>query len=217
MLAGCSSGSSSSTGTTAGGNSPTAGTSSSAAAADPLAATSIASILSEARANTIAAQSVSIAGTGTSSGQKISLDLTYVHGVGCSGSVTQAGTTAKITLIGTKIWLNAPPMPAGQYTSGKASDATFQGAASICSLSGLLGSLTASSITGATKTVTTLDGQPVVDISGKDKKTGSLSTAVVADTVNPVLLEVIGRGSDGGTLNFTGYGATKTLTPPAGG
>ena len=179
---------------------------------DPLAGDSAATIITEAKANTIAAQSLTISGGEPSA--HASIDLTIVHGLGCTGTVTQSsGTTSTLIWIGKTVYAHTKGMPATEWMKGTSSESNLQGLLALCMPGSLLASLDPSDVTSATRSVTVYDGGPALSLSLPGTAGGQGGTIVVTDTATPVLLKISQPGSGG--LTFSRYGATKTIAPPA--
>ena len=178
----------------------------------PLAADSPAAIIAEAKANTIAAQSFTVSGGEPSAG--LSVDLTIVHGVGCTGTITQgSGNTSTLIWTGKTVYAHNKGLPVNEWMRGTSSDSDLQGLLSLCRPSSLLASLDASSVTNATRSVTVYGGQPALSLSFPGTAGAQGGTIVVTDTATPVLLNIAQSGSLG--LVFSRYGATRTIAPPA--
>jgi hypothetical protein len=189
--------------------------SSSSASSDPLASDSIATIINDARANATAAQSVHVAGWVISSGEKESISLTLVRGQGCAGTVTVGGVgTVGLVWIGKTVWLRAPTMPANEYVKTDTSNPQVKNITSECSMSGFLSGVTATGDVAGTRARTTINGKPAVVVTVVNPSDGHNESAYVTDTAEPLLLRLSEASSAGGLLNFTGYGATRSLTPP---
>jgi hypothetical protein len=187
----------------------------SSGSADPLASDSTATIIDEATANTIAAQSFTMSG-GTPSAS-LSADLTIVRGLGCSGTVVQGTTTWKVIWIGATVYAQTSQMPANEWMRGASSATNLEGLIDLCKPSSLLASLSAAGVANATRSVTVYDGQPAlaITLSETDQANTQPGSIIVSDTPTPVLLDISEPGT--GKFTFTGYGAVKTITPPASG
>jgi hypothetical protein len=185
------------------------GSSGNSGSGDPLASESVATIIAQAKAYTIAAQSVTISGRPTSS---ISVDLAIVPNTGCTGTVTQGTAKSQLVLDGNTIYAHTEGMPANQWEKGTA--ASQASLASLCQLGSILAPPSPSAVTNATRSVTVYAGQPALTLSGSDQATGKPGSVTVTDTAEPVLLNITGAG---GSLSFTGYGATKKIDPPSAG
>ena len=179
--------------------------------ASPLAEDSVAAIIAEATANTIAAQSFTMSG-GTSASD--SVDLTIVHGLGCSGTIVQGTTMSKLIWIGTTVYEHTSGMPADEWMKGPSTTSSVQGLLALCTPSSLLAPLSATGANGATRSVTVYDGQPALALTlpGTEQDPGQTGSIIVTDTKTPVLLGISEAGF--GEFIFTGYGAAKTITPP---
>jgi hypothetical protein len=178
---------------------------------NPLAAQSVSTIIADAKANTIAAQSFTVSG-GTSA--SLSMDLTIVRGLGCSGTIVQGATKWTLIWVGTKVYAHTARMPANEWMSGTSSAPNLQGLVDLCKPGSLLAPLSASGLSSAVRTVTSYDGQSALALNWTDPSNGAPGSIVVSDTQTPVLLN-ISEGS--GNFTFTGYGAAKTIAPPAAG
>lgn len=188
------------------------GCGSSAGSTSPLASDSATTIIAEAMANTIAAQSFTISG-GTSA--SLSVDLTIVRGLGCSGTIVRGTTRWKVIWIGKTAYAHAASMPANEWMRGASTASDIQGLIALCMPSSLLAPLSAAGVSGATRSVTVYDGQQAIALTlpGTAQDPGRTGAIVVTDTPTPVLLAISEPGS--GAFTFTGYGATKTIAPPA--
>jgi len=188
------------------------GCGSSSGGTSPLASDSATTIVSEATANTIAAQSFTIAG-GTSA--SLFVDLTIVRGLGCSGTIVQGTTTSKLIWIGKTVYEHTSGMPANEWLRGASTASDIQGLIALCNPSSLLAPLSAIGVSSATRSVTVYHGQPAVALTlpGTQQDPSLTGSIVVTDTQTPVLLDISEPGS--GAFAFTGYGATKTIAPPA--
>lgn len=194
-IIGCSSGSS-------GGNSP-------------LAPDSATTIITDATANTLAAQSFTISG-GTSA--SVSIDLTIVRSVGCTGTITQGTTKSMIIWIGKTVYGHKAGMPSNEWAKGASTDANVQSLVSLCEPSNFLDPLLSlSGVSNATRSVIVYDGQPALSLSLPETSQGNgkPATIVVTNTQTPLLLNIAQPGS--GNFTFTGYGAAKTIEPPGAG
>lgn len=178
----------------------------------PLAPDSVTTIITEAKANTIAAQSFTISGGPSAS---ISVHLTIVRGLGCTGTIVQGTAKSKLIWIGKTVYAHTAGMPANEWMRGTSSDSNVQGLLSLCTPGSFLAALSEPSVSNATRSVTVYDGQPALAISlpGAGQGNGQPGSIVVTDTATPVLLNISAPGS--GSFTFTGYGATKTIAPPA--
>ena len=186
----------------------------SSGSASPLASDSVTAIFAEATDNTIAAQSFTIAG-GTSA--SLFVDLTIVRGLGCSGTIYQGTTTSKLIWVGQTVYEHTSGMPTNEWMEGPSSASAVQGLIDLCNPSSLLAPLTETGITSATRSVTVYHGQPALALTlpGTQQDPSQTGSIVVTDTQEPLLLDISEPGS--GAFAFTGYGATKTITPPASG
>jgi hypothetical protein len=177
----------------------------------PLASDSVAAIISAATADTIAAQSFTLSG-GTSG--SLSVDLTIVRGLGCSGTIVQGATTSKLIWIGKTVYEHSAGTPANEWMRGASTASGVQGLIALCTPSSLLASLSATGVSGATRSVTVYDGQPALALTlpGTAQDPGQTGSIIVTDMQNPVLLNISESGF--GQFTFTGYGAAKTIAPP---
>jgi hypothetical protein len=190
-----------------------AGCGSSSGSTSPLASDTVTAIITEATANTIAAQSFTLSG-GTSA--SLSVDLTIVRGLGCSGTIVRGTTTSRLIWIGKTVYEHTAGMPTNQWMRGASTTSSIQGLIALCTPSSLLAPLSAIGASGATRSVTAYDGQSALALTlpGTDQDPGQTGSIIVTDTQNPVLLDISESGF--GEFTFTGYGAAKTIAPPAG-
>jgi hypothetical protein len=189
------------------------GSSGASGGGSPLAPDSATTIITEATANTLAAQSFTISG-GTAA--SLSIALTIVRGVGCTGTITQGATEEKLVWVGKTVYGQKAGMPANEWMKGASTDANVQSLIGLCEPSSYLDPLlSVSGVSSATRSVTVYGGQPALSLSlpatsqGNDKP----AVIVVTNTKTPLLLNIAEPGS--GNFTFTGYGAAKTIAPPA--
>ena len=202
------------------------GASPSPSSSSPLAGMTADQIAARAVSDLAAASSVRVSGTVTSSGETLGLNLTLVRGQGCQGTMNLAGkgqfgivsdksaiwirpsdafyqnegvSGAVLSQLSGK-WLKVPPGASG-----------FGGLSSLCDASSLAQGF-AKNETGFTKgPATTVNGQPAVQLSQTSKST----QVYVSDTASPQILHITGPKGQG-YVDFSGYGAAATITPPAG-
>lgn len=178
----------------------------------PLATDSAATILTDATADTIAAQSFTLSGGISAS---LSVNLTIVRGLGCSGTVVQGTTKWTLIWIGKTIYAHTAQMAANEWMRGASSSSNLAGLIDLCKPSSLLGSLSAAGVANATRS-TVYNGQPALALTlpGSAQDNSQAGSVIVTDTQTPVLLNI--SEPDTGNFTFTGYGAVKTIAPPAG-
>ena len=195
------------------------------AAADPLASLTPAQIATRAVADLKTVTSVHVTGSGTDSGQQVRLDLRLARGRGCRGRITLVGKGSfRMIVIGAVAWIKPNVMfwktygganaAALKVLSGKwlktTSRSNLGSLAQICQPRllarnfGDLGIL-------VSKARTTISGQPALRLSARSKARGAI---FVSDSGSPEFLRVIDGGSQGGQLDFTGYGAPVSLSAP---
>jgi hypothetical protein len=144
--------------------------------------------------------------------------LTIVRSVGCTGTVTQGTTKSKLIWVGKAVYAQPASMGSNEWMRGASTDADLQSLIRVCEPSSFLDPLlSVSGASSATRSVTVYDGQPALSFSLPEvsQGNGKPATIVVTDTQAPLLLNVAEPGS--GNFTFTGYGAAKTIVPPAGG
>lgn len=193
-------------------------------AADPLAGMSSNQIVTTALNNLKSATGVHMAGTVRSSGQAISLDLALVRSKGCSGSMSLAGKgSLKLVYLDKNLWMKpddqfyksvgasaAVPLLSGKWVkpgqnSGMSDFSTF------CTVSGVAGSFAKSTHKGLTKAAgPPINGQPTVMI----KDTADSAAMYVSDVATPEILRIAKSGSDGGHIDFSGYGTPVMISAP---
>jgi hypothetical protein len=188
------------------------GSSGGSGSADPLATDNVTTIITEATADTIAAQSFTMSGGPSAS---VSVDLTIVRGVGCSGTIVQGTTKWTLIWTGNTVYAHSAQMPTNEWMRGTSNQSNLQGLVDLCMPSSLLAPLSASAATSAARSVTVFDGQQALALSlaGTDQGNSQPESIIVTDTQTPLLLDISQPGT--GTLTFTGYGAAKTIAPPA--
>ena len=146
----------------------------------------------------------------------LSIDLTIVRSVGCTGTITRGTTESKLIWVGKTVYGQKAGMP-NQWLRGASTDADLQGLISVCQPSSFLDPLlSVSGVSSATRSVTMYHGQPGPcrsPLPETSQDNGKPAIIVVTDTATPLLLNIAEPGS--GNFTFTGYGAAKTIAPPA--
>ncbi len=191
-------------------------------------------LVTKAIANTQAATSVRVAGvataaatgSGTASGsQPVAFDLTLVKSVGCEGTIALSKTqTFRLVETGGYVWIlpssayyaslhldkAALALIANKYIRVKSTDKQLGDLGKQCTFTGLLGSLSKSTGKAYAAVPVTYNGGPAYEVT----QSGQQGTAFVANTATPLLLKITDPQKDGGTITFTNYNATKTITAP---
>jgi len=203
-------------------------TSSSTGSADPLAAMSAKQVVAKSVADLKAAKSFLLVGSVTDAGQAQGLDIGYLKGKGCQGTVTE-GTKGSIALvvIGTTAWIKpdnkflqstagsqasaAIALLSGRWLKGNTSNANVASVTSVCDVNSLTSSFTDTGTLVKGK-LTTLRGQQVLPITDTTKG----GTFYATNTATPQVVQIsntTGKGGSTGTVKFD-IGAPVTLTPP---
>jgi hypothetical protein len=205
-----------------------------AAGTSKLTGAAAAALVSRAIANTQAAASVRVAGNATvtrsgtagSGGQPVTFDLTLVRNVGCQGTIALSKTEAfKLVETGGYVWIlpstafyaslhldkAALALIADKYIRVKSTDKQLGDLGKECTFSGLLGSLSKPAGKDYAAVPVTFNGAPAYEVT----QSGQQGTAFVANTATPLLLKITDPQANGGTITFTSYNATKTITAPA--
>jgi hypothetical protein len=189
-------------------------------------------LVSKAIANTQAAASVRVAGnaTGTGSGtagsgQPVAFDLTLVRNVGCEGTIALSkAQTFQLVETGGYVWIlpsnayyaslhldkAALALIADKYIRVKSTDKQLGDLAQECTFTGLLGSMSKPTGKDYTAVPVTYNGGPAYEVT----QSGQQGTAFVANTATPLILKITDPQKGGGTITFTNYNATKTITAP---
>ena len=192
-------------------------------------------LVTKAIANTQAAASVRVAGIATaaatgsgtagSGSQPVAFDLTLVKSVGCEGTIALSkAQTFRLVETGGYVWIlpssayyaslhldkAALALIANKYIRVKSTDKQLGDLGKQCTFTGLLGSLSKPTGKAYAAVPVTYNGGPAYEIT----QSGQQGTAFVANTATPLLLKITDPQKDGGTITFTSYNATKTITAP---
>jgi len=147
------------------------------------------------------------------SGEKESLSLTVVRGQGCSGTISEAGIgTIGLVWIGKTVWVHVSTLPANEYVKTDTSNPAVKQATSACLMSNFLSTVTVTGNPAGTRATTVISGQHAVVVTVLDTTDNKNESAYVTDSAKPLLLRISEPGT--GLVNFTGYGATRSLTAP---
>jgi hypothetical protein len=218
------------TGTTTAPGPATTKASPSAAATGKLTGAAATALAAKAIANTRAASSVQVTGQGISTsatkGQTVSFDLLLVKNQGCSGTISVSKTeTFKIVQTGGYIWLmpsaafyeslhlnkQAMALVADKYIKVKTSNKQVGNLTTVCTFNGLFSSLPKPSGLNFTATPVTYQGAPAYQIT----QSGKPGIATVSNAATPLLLKITAPQAGGGSVTFTDYNNTKTITAPS--
>jgi hypothetical protein len=193
---------------------------------DPLASVSAKQVLTKAVSDLKSASTFRVSGRVNVDGG-LSLQLTYKHGTGCSGTLG-IGSRGSVYLlvIGDVAWMKPDDkfwkasagssaskviaVVGGRYLKGPANSSHISGLTRICDVNSLASSLTSPKDI-AKGPLTTVNGQQALELKDKSKS----ATMYVTDTSSPQILQVTSKQSGNrGKAYFTGYGKPVTLTPP---
>jgi hypothetical protein len=199
------------------------GTASAATSGSPLSGLSADQIANKAVADLKAASTVHVTGSVTSSGETVNLDLTLVRAQGCTGSMAVAGTGSfQLTAIGNQVWIKPDQqfwkkegataavlnVVSGKYMKVKATSqlGSLSGFCQPSQLAGNFGGPSSGLVKGTT---TTISGQQALQI----KQPGESASLYVSDNATPQILRL--AGGSHGTIDFSDYNKSVTLTPPS--
>jgi hypothetical protein len=207
--------------TTGAGASTPAGTS-------KLTGSAAAALVNKAVANTQAAASVRVAGHATATGtgsQPVTFDLTLVKSVGCEGTIALSKAQSfQIVQTSGYVWIlpssafyasmhlskAALALVADKYIKVKSTDTQIGDLGKDCTFTGLLGAMSKPTGKAYTAVPATYNGVPAYEVT----QPGQQGTAFIANTATPLLLKITDPQANGGTITFTDYNATKTITAP---
>jgi hypothetical protein len=221
-----------SSGAPAGSGAASHATATTSAGAGNLTGTAATALVTKALANTQAAASVRVAGrvTATGSGstggsQPVSFDLTLVKSVGCKGTLALSKAQSfQIVETGGYVWIlpssayyqslhvdkAALALIAGKYIKVKSTDSQIGDLGKECTFTGLLGSMSKPTGKGYAAAPVTYQGAPAYEVT----QSGNRGTAFVSNAATPLLLKLSDPQANSGTITFTDYNATKTISAP---
>jgi hypothetical protein len=197
--------------------------------ADPLAGTPAKQVVAKAVADLRAASSFTMKGSINQSGETIGIDLGYLAGKGCAGTVSEGDKGSFVlVVIGSTAWIKpsakflkstagsqasaAIALLNGRYLKGSTSDSAVASLTTVCDVNGMTSSFTQTGTLIKDK-VTTLGGQQVLPITDKTKG----GTMDVTDSATPQVVQITnatGQGGSTGQLKFD-VGKQVTLTAPS--
>ena len=232
LTAACSSSGSSSGAPAVTGAAASSATATASAGAGKLTGAAATALVTKALANTEAAASVRVigrvaaTGSGSTGGtQPVSFDLTLVKSGGCKGTLALSKAQSfQIIETGGYVWIlpssayyqslhvdkAALALIAGKYIKVKSTDSQIGNLGKECTFTGLLGSMSKPTGKGYVAAPVTYHGAPAYEVT----QSGNKGTAFVSNTATPLLLTLTDPQSNGGTVTFTDYNATKTITAP---
>lgn len=196
--------------------------------ADPLSGMTAKQVVSKAVTDLKAASSFTMTGNVNQSGQALGVNLGYVKGKGCAGTVSEGdkGSVA-IVVIGNTAWMKpsdkflrssagsqaaaAIALLKGRYLKGSTSDSSVASLTAVCDVNQMTKSF-AETGTLVKGKVTTVAGQQVLPVTDKTKG----GTMDVTDSATPQIVQITnttGKGDSTGQIKFD-VGKQVTLTPP---
>jgi hypothetical protein len=164
-------------------------------------------------------------GSGTAATGPVAFDLTLVRNVGCEGTIALSkAQTFQLVETGGYVWIlpsnayyaslhldkAALALIADKYIKVKSTDKQLGDLAQECTFTGLLGSISKPTGKNYTAVPVTYNGAPAYEVT----QSGQQGTAFVANTATPLVLKITDPQKGGGTITFTSYNATKTITAP---
>jgi hypothetical protein len=196
--------------------------------ADPLAGTPAKQVVAKAVADLRAAKSFTMQGDVNQSGETIGVDLGYLAGKGCAGTVSEAGKGSfALVVIGSTAWIKpsdkflestagsqasaAIALLKGRYLKGSTSDSAVASLTAVCDVNHMTSSFTQTGTLIKGK-VSTLGGQQVLPVTDKTKG----GTMDVTDSATPQIVQITnttGQGGSTGQIKFD-VGKQVTLTAP---
>jgi hypothetical protein len=202
------------------------GSASSATTSGPLAGLSGKQVLTMAVGNLKTVPSFTVSGKATAAGGITAVDLGFLPGRGCSGTVSTVGKgSLAMVVIGSTAWVKpddaywkavagkqaaqAIATLGGKYLKGPTSNSTIAGLTGLCNLNSVTAQLKqgTSVVKGA---VTTVHGTTAVPLTD----TANGGTLYVTNTPSPLPIELVNNtAGKKGTLVFR-LGATVSLTAP---
>jgi hypothetical protein len=200
--------------------------SSSTSSGNGIASKSPEQIVAAAKQTAIQARTVHVAGSIVSDNKPISLDMELVAGHGGKGKLTIDFLPVRLVQIDKAVYINgsagfykhvagdaAAQLLQGKWLKTSASSSDFRELTQLTDLGKLIDATLSShgeklSVTGTS----TIKGQKAVGIT--DEIRGG--TLYVAATGQPYPLEIVKKGSEGGTVTFDRWNSPVKLTPPAG-
>lgn len=202
-----------------------AGCGSSSPASNGVEAKSASQIVSTALKAAESAPSVHVTGSVSDLGVPLKLDLEIVRGRGAKGTISEGDLMVKVIRIGGKAYINGGAQLYKRYGGSEAAKvlkgkwleapATSGELASLSDLTDLQKLLSAaleshgSLKKGATSTV---NGQKAIAV--KDTTNGG--SLYVATTGRPYPIEIVKKGSEGGSFTFANWGKPVSLSAPEG-
>lgn len=169
------------------------------------------------------ATSVRYTGTGMDSGQRVTVTITVVKGVGCTGNVKlhKQGSVQLVVNVKSKTaWMKGDDtFWTAQGATGSAMNTLADNyikvtkSSFVTEFSGFcqIGTGAATGMTtGLTKTRAFVNNRAVVKL----KKTSNSETMVVTNTTTPEILQMSKPGSDGGSFTFSGFNQPATIAAP---
>ncbi len=177
-------------------------------------------VLADSKSALFNAKAVHVKGSDTQAGETEQLDIQF-QGQDSDGSITIAGSTVKIIKTGGNVYLNAPAAFWTKAAGTKASVLANKWIKATDSETGSLGDLSLQGIAAGINaedsplkpevTKGDSDGTKALILSQQD---GSM--LYVKDDSSPLPLKITQAGKSTGTITFSDYGKTKTISVPAG-
>ena len=201
---------------------------SSGGGSDPLSGMPAKQVVDKAVSDLKSASSFTMAGDVNQSGEALGVNLGYVKGKGCAGTVTEGGKgSIALVVIGSTAWIKpsdkflessagsqaaaAIALLKGRYLKGSTSNSNVASLTAVCDVNQMTTSFTQTGTLTKGK-VTTAGGVQVLPITDKTKG----GTMDVTDSSTPQIVQITnttGQGGSTGQIKFD-VGKQVTLTAP---
>jgi hypothetical protein len=195
---------------------------------DPLSGMSAKQVVATAVGDLKSASSFTMTGDVNQSGETLGVDLGYVKGKGCAGTVSEGSKgSIAFVVIGNTAWIKpsdkflessagsqaaaAIALLKGRYLKGSTSNSNVASLTAVCDVNQMTKSFTETGTLIKGK-VTTVGGVPVLPITDKTKG----GTMDVTDSSTPQIVQITnttGQGGSTGQIKFD-VGKQVTLTAP---
>lgn len=182
-------------------------------------------VVTDAKNALKAAKTVHLVGsvTETEAGQKqtVAIDLRFLNGTGATGSITTSGKKLELVRVGNDLYAkggadvlgSAAAIANGKYVKLSATSTEGKDLAGFTDLKAFADqSLTPDSTLKNAVEKGKVDGKKAVILTSNDS--GGPSKLYIANTGDPVPLQITGSGSSSGKMAFTEYNKDVTITAP---
>jgi hypothetical protein len=183
-----------------------------------------AKIIEAAQNAAASAKSVRVRGSVASAGTQLSLNLQIEQGKGAKGTIAEGPLSFELIRVGETVYIKgseafyahfagaeAAKLLQGKWLQAPASSGEFETLGNLTDMRSLIGTVLGQHGNLQKGATTTVSGEKAVAVKDLTKD----ATLYVATSGKPYPIRIAKSGSGGGTVNFEGWNANVSISPPS--